>query len=150
VDPFALAMLGLLVGLVLLLVLAGKYAPGTGLEQIGWKSAREVMERREALDAEDVEQMIAARNARRRARGEREVSLEEIELQVFAELGEQQRRNEEVTAEQRERQLADRDLDELLEATNARRRARGLPERTRDEARREFGADSDRAPGSGS
>jgi hypothetical protein len=51
--------------------------------------------------------------------------------------------------EQRRRQAqyaADRELDELLEATNARRRARGLPERTREEAKREFGAG--RAPGS--
>jgi hypothetical protein len=150
VDPFALAMLGLLVGLILLLVLAGKFAPGTGLEQVGWKTSREVMERREALDAEDVEQMVAARNARRRARGEREVSLEEVELQVMAEIGEQQRRSEQHVNEQRERQLADRDFDELLEATNARRRARGLPERTREEARREFGSESCRPPGSGS
>jgi len=138
VDPFVLAMLGLLVGLILLVVLAGKLAPGSGLEQIGWKTSREVMERREALDAEDVQQMIEARNARRRARGEPEVSLQEVELQVFAEIGEQQRLNEAHVAEQRERGLADRDLDELLKATNARRRARGLPERTREQARREF------------
>ena len=137
-DPFVLAMLGLLVGLILLVVLAGKLAPGSGLEQIGWKTSREVMERREALDAEDVQQMIEARNARRRARGEPEVSLQEVELQVFAEIGEQQRLNEAHVAEQRERGLADRDLDELLKATNARRRARGLPERTREQARREF------------
>ncbi len=136
-------MLGLLVGLILLLVLVGKFAPGTGLEQIGWKTSREVMERRDALDAEDVEQMIAARNARRRARGEREVSLEEVELQVMNEIGEQRRRNEASATEQRQRRLADQDLDELLEATNARRRARGEPERTREEATREFGSDPD-------
>jgi hypothetical protein len=39
----------------------------------------------------------------------------------------------------RESYLADRDLDELLETTNARRRARGLPERTREDVQREFG-----------
>jgi hypothetical protein len=61
-----------------------------------------------------------------------------MELQVFNEIGEQQRRREQYAAEQRERQLADSDLDGLLEATNARRRARGLPERSREEARREF------------
>jgi hypothetical protein len=143
-------MLGLLVGLVLLLVLAGKLAPGTGLEQIGWKTSREVMERREALDAEDVEQMIAARNARRRARGEREVRLEEVEFQVMAEIGEHQRRSEQDLNEHRDRELADRDLEELLEATNARRRARGLPERTREQARREFGSESGPPPASGS
>jgi len=36
--------------------------------------------------------------------------------------------------------IADRDLDQLLEATNARRRARGLPERSREDVRREFGS----------
>ena len=69
--------------------------------------------------------MLAAHNARRRARGEREVTVADLELRVMEDLSEQRRR--------REAYLADRELDELLEATNARRRARGLPERTRAE-----------------
>jgi hypothetical protein len=138
-------MLGLLVGLILLIVLVGKLAPGSGLEELGLKSSREILERRESLDAEDVHQMLAARNARRRARGEPEVTLEEMELRVFSELSEEQRRRERYLAEQRERQLADSDLDGLLEATNARRRARGLPERSREEAHREFSPDSEDA-----
>lgn len=132
-DPFALAMLGLLVGLIFVLVLVGRKAPGSGLEQIGWKTAREVIERREALDVEDVKSMLAARNERRRARGLREETLEEVELRVSADLREQQRH--------REAYLADRDLDELLEATNARRRSKGLPARTREDVKREFGAE---------
>jgi hypothetical protein len=143
VDPFALAMLGLLVGLILLIVLVGKLAPGSGLEELGLKNARDIVERREALDAEDVHQMLAARNARRRARGEPEVTLEEMELRVFGELGEERRRREQYLAQRREQQTADADLDGLLEATNARRRARGLPERTREEARREFSPGSE-------
>ena len=142
-DPFALAMLGLLVGLILLIVLVGKLAPGSGLEQLGLSSSREIVERREALDAEDVHQMLAARNARRRARGEPEVTMQEMELKVFSEMSEEQRRREEYRAERREQELADSDLEGLLEATNARRRARGLPERTREEARREFTPDSE-------
>jgi hypothetical protein len=139
-------MLGLLVGLILLIVLVGKLAPGSGLEELGLKSSREILERREALDAEDVHQMLAARNARRRARGEPEVTLEEMELRVFSELSQEQRRREQYASEQRERQLADSDLDGLLEATNARRRARGLPERSREEARREFSPGSEDLP----
>jgi hypothetical protein len=135
VDPFAVAIVGLLVGLILVLILIGRKTPGSGLEQIGWKTAREVIERREALDVEDVRSMVAARNARRRARGEREESLEEVEMRVAADMREQQRR--------REAYLADRDLDELLETTNARRRAKGLPERTREDVRREFGGRQD-------
>ena len=138
-----MAMLGLLVGLILLIILVGKLAPGSGLEQLGLSSSREIVERREALDAEDVHQMLAARNARRRARGEPEVTMQEMELKVFSEMSEEQRRREEYRAERREQELADSDLEGLLEATNARRRARGLPERTREEARREFTPDSE-------
>jgi hypothetical protein len=66
------------------------------------------------------------------------VTVADLELRVSQDLNEQQRR--------REQYLADRELDELLEATNARRRARGLPERTREDVKREFGTDG--APGS--
>lgn len=138
-----MAMLGLLVGLILLIALVGKLAPGSGLEELGLKSSREILERREALDAEDVHQMLAARNARRRARGEREVTLEEMEMKVFNELGEQQRRREQYASERKAEETADSDLDGLLEITNARRRARGLPERSREEARREFSGEPD-------
>jgi hypothetical protein len=131
VDPFALVLLGGLVALILWIWLLGKFYPGSGLEQLGLRSAREITETREALDAEDLEQMLAAHNARRRARGENEVSVSDLELRVMEDLADQQRRRHEY--------LADRELDELLEATNARRRARGLPERTRAQAREEFG-----------
>ncbi|HZO76876.1 MAG TPA: hypothetical protein VFB39_02460 [Solirubrobacteraceae bacterium] len=137
-DPFAVAIAGLLVGLVLVLVLVGRKAPGSGLEQLGWKSERELMERREALEAEDVEQMVAARNARRRARGQREESLEEVEMQVMDDVSEQRRRHEAY--------LAERDLEQLLEVTNARRRSKGLPERTREDVRREFGPEAGSGP----
>lgn len=121
-------------GIAILLVsvwLVGRYYPGSGLEQAGLRSAREIVESREALEAEDLDQMLAAHNARRAARGEAPVSAEDMELRVSAETREQERR--------REAYLADRELDQLLEATNRRRRARGLPERTREQAREEFG-----------
>lgn len=105
--------------------------PGSGLEQTGLRSAREIIETREALDAEDLEQMLGAHNARRRARGQSEVTADEMELRVAGEQHAQERR--------REAFLAERELDQLLEATNRRRRARGLPERTREQAREEFG-----------
>jgi hypothetical protein len=124
-------MAGFLIAMIIALLLLGRFYPGSGLEQIGMRSAREITESRESLEAEDLEQMLAVHNARRKARGEAEVSLEEIEMRVSREVNEQQRR--------REAYLADRELDELLEATNARRRARGLPERTREDVRREFG-----------
>ena len=144
-------MLGLLVGGIIWVILVGKFSSRRGMEEaLGWKSARDVIERREALDVEDVNQMIAARNARRRARGEREVTLEEMEYHVSQELREQRERSDRYRAERREQQLNDRDLQELLEATNARRRARGEAARTREDAQSEFGKgteSSDPGPG---
>jgi hypothetical protein len=133
VDGFVLVILGGIVALILWVVVLGKFYPGSGLDQIGWKSAREISERREELEAEDLDQMLAASNARRRARGLPERTVEELEMRVIEDRQEMSRR--------RDALLADRDLDELLEATNARRRARGLPERTREEVRAEFGGD---------
>ena len=79
------------VGLVFWLL--GRYYPGSGLEQVGLRSARELAERREELDAEDLDQMLAAHNERRRARGEAEVTADDVQERVLRELSEQQRSN---------------------------------------------------------
>jgi hypothetical protein len=131
VDPFAVVIFGGLAVVIAAVWLVGRFYPGSGLDQLGLKSAREIVETREALEAEDLEQMLGAHNARRAARGERAVTAEDMELDVARERHDQERR--------RRAYLADRELDELLEATNRRRRARGLPERTREQARQEFG-----------
>lgn len=112
--------------------LIGRFYPGSGLEQLGMKTAREISETRERLEAEDLQQMLTAHNARRRARGEKELSESDLELQVAQDINEVARR--------REALMADRELDQLLEATNARRRARGLPERTREQVREQYGS----------
>lgn len=130
-DAFAIAVLGGLLALVLWVLLLGRHASGDRVEPLGLRTARQITEDREALEAEDLSQMLEAHNARRRRRGEREVTVEDLEMQVVNDFNEQQRRREEL--------LADRELDQLLDATNARRRARGLPERTRDEVKAEFG-----------
>jgi hypothetical protein len=138
VDPFTIVVFAGLAGLVLFIVLLGKFNENSPLDQMGLRTPREIIESREALEAEDLEQMLEAHNARRRKRGEPEVTAEDVEMRVVREQNEQRRR--------RDAYLADRELDELLEATNAQRRARGLPERTREEALREFGgagADAD-------
>ncbi|MGH2868963.1 MAG: hypothetical protein ACRDNK_15565 [Solirubrobacteraceae bacterium] len=136
-DAFAIVILGAIVALVLWVWMLGRYFPGSGLEQLGLRSANQIVEDRESLEAEDLSQMLAAHNERRRRRGKPEVTVGDLEMQVMNDFQDQQRR--------RESYMADRELDELLEATNARRRARGLPERTREEAQREFGSASDAA-----
>ncbi len=135
-DAFAIVLLGAIVALLLWVWLLGKYFPGSGLEQLGLRSANQIVEDREALEAEDLSQMLAAHNERRRRRGKPEVTVADLEMQVMTDFRDQQRR--------RESYMADRELGDLLDATNARRRARGLPERTREEAQREFGSGSDR------
>lgn len=133
-SAFTIVVLAGLVLVIFFVVVLGKASEGGSLDQFGLRSAREITETQEALDAEDLDQMLAAHNARRRRRGEPELSVEDVEMQVMHDRNEQIRR--------RDALLADRELDQLLEATNARRRARGLPERTREEVRREFGSSS--------
>jgi len=130
VDPFVVIILAALAAFVIWIVVLGRFS-GSGLDQLDWKSAREITETQEALEAEDLAQMLEASNARRRRRGEPEVTVEQLEFRVMEDAREQERL--------RARYLADQELDELLEATNARRRARGLPERTREDVKREFG-----------
>lgn len=131
-DAFAIVVFGGLLALLVWVWRLGTHAPGNGHEQLGLRSPRQIVEDREALEAEDLSQMLEAHNARRRRRGEREVTVSDLELQVAQDFNEQQRR--------REALIADRELDQLLEVTNARRRARGLPARTREDVKREFGS----------
>ena len=133
-DPFALIIFSGVAVMVVAVWLVGRYYPGSGLEQIGQRTARQIVEQREALEADDLDQMLAAHNARRRARGKPELSVGDLELQVTESMREQ--------AKLRQRYLADAEIDQLLEATNARRRARGAPPRTREDVEREFGQGS--------
>jgi hypothetical protein len=93
-DPFTVVVIGGLVAIGAVFWLLGSYYPGSGLEQIGQRSARELTERREALEAEDLDQVLAAHNERRRARGEAEVTAGEVEARVLRELSEPPRRHE--------------------------------------------------------
>ncbi len=143
-DPFVLVLFGGLAVFVFAIYMLGRLYPGSGLEQLGLRSAREIVETREALEAQDLDEMVAARNARRRSRGEAELSADQVESEIAREAAEQERRRLRYVAEERERRAAaeaDQELDDLLELTNARRRARGLPERTRDQARAELGGE---------
>jgi len=91
VDPFTLVVVGGLAALLVVFWLLGRYYPGSGLEQLGLRSARELTERREELEAEDLDQLLRAHNARRRARGEAEVTAEELEARIAREQSEQWR-----------------------------------------------------------
>lgn len=75
-DLFAAIMFGLVAAIVVALVALGLWYPGSGAAQVGWRTPREHSERESARDAEDLEQMLEAANARRRARGEQELTVD--------------------------------------------------------------------------
>jgi hypothetical protein len=92
VDPFTLVVVAGLAALLGVFWLLGRYYPGSGLEQLGLRSARELTERREELEAEDLDQMLRAHNERRRARGEKEVTADELEADLIRQRERAQRR----------------------------------------------------------
>lgn len=75
-DLFAAIMFGLVAAIVIAVVALGIWYPGSGAAQVGWRTPREHAEREASLDSEDLEQMLEAANARRRARGEPELTVE--------------------------------------------------------------------------
>lgn len=77
-DPFLAVMLGLLVAVVAGVVALGIWYPGDGGEQVGWRSGRSVADEEAERDGEDLRQMLEAANARRRARGEEELTVERL------------------------------------------------------------------------
>jgi hypothetical protein len=73
VDPFALIMLAIVGGLVVVLLLLGRFYPGSGAQQLDWRPARSV-ETEVQNEIDDMDQMRDAINARRRARGQAELT----------------------------------------------------------------------------
>ena len=77
-DPFALIMLGGVAVLVVVLLLLGRFYPGSGAEQLDWRPTRSPeLEIQNEID--DLDQMREAVNRRRRARGQAELTDEELE-----------------------------------------------------------------------
>jgi len=118
-DYVTLVMVGLFAALLIGILLLGRFAPGSGAQQLDWRPTRSADADAQA-ELDDIDQMLGAANARRRARGEPERTEEQLRAELAADEGALRAR--------REAHLADVDLDQLLEAKNARRRARGLPE----------------------
>ena len=96
-DTFPIIVVGGLLIFVGLLVLLARLYPGTGADLLDWGPSRSY-EHEVELEMQDVEQMLEARNAYRRKRGEREVTEEEFREDVAREeierLSESDRRRE--------------------------------------------------------
>ncbi len=125
-GPLALFMVCLLVGLIVFILLLGHFHPKSGAEILDWKPTRSPeVEAENELD--DVAQMLAGVNRRRRARGRGELTEEGVAAEVRAE--------QRAQLERRDAHLLEGELAEVLASRNARRRRRGEPELTMDELR---------------
>jgi hypothetical protein len=73
-------LFSLIVGIGILLAL-GRWYPGSGAEQVDWRPTRSP-ELEVELELDDVDQMLAAQNERRRATGRPERTEEDVRIQV--------------------------------------------------------------------
>jgi hypothetical protein len=73
-------LFGFIVAIGILLAL-GKWYPGSGAEQVDWRPTRSPEVEAE-LELDDVDQMLEAQNARRRASGRPERTEEDVRSQV--------------------------------------------------------------------
>lgn len=80
-DPFTFIVFGGLGALVVVLLLIGKFYPGSGADVLDWKPTRSPeLEIQNEID--DTEQMINAANALRAKRGLPPRTTEDVELDV--------------------------------------------------------------------
>jgi hypothetical protein len=126
VDPFAVIMLALVGGLLAALVLLGLLHPRSGADTLRWQPTRSA-ELDVQNEIDDLDQMLEAANARRRRRGEPELTEDGVRRSIGADLA--------ATSRRRDEYLEDLDVLQMLEVKNARRRAKGLPEITEQDYR---------------
>ena len=82
-DGFAFVVLVCGIAVLVVLMLLGRYYPGSGAEQLDWKPTRSI-ETEIQLELDDVDQMIEAQNERRRRTGRPERSEDEVRADVDA------------------------------------------------------------------
>jgi hypothetical protein len=81
VDEFAVFVLFGLIVVVGIFLALGRWYPGSGAEQVHWRPTRSP-ELEAQLELDDIEQMLEAQNARRRASGRRELTEDDVRAQV--------------------------------------------------------------------
>jgi hypothetical protein len=119
VDPFTAVMLGIGAAFLAGLLLLGLFHPRSGADALRWQPTRSAeLEIQNEID--DLDQMLEAANARRRRRGEPELTEDGLRRSVGEDLA--------ATVRRRDDYLEELDVVQMLEAKNARRRAKGLPE----------------------
>jgi hypothetical protein len=81
VDDFELIVFVSLTVVVLILFAIGKWYPGSGAEQLDWKPTRSI-EQEVELELQDVDEMLAANNERRRRSGRPEISEDSVREEI--------------------------------------------------------------------
>ena len=81
VDEFGVFVLGGFVVAVAILLALGRWYPGSGAEQVHWRPTRSPEVEAE-LELDDVDQMLEAQNARRRASGRPQRTEDDVRAQV--------------------------------------------------------------------
>jgi hypothetical protein len=81
VDEFSIFVLGSGVVVLGILLALGKWYPGSGAEQVDWRPTRSPEVEAE-LELDDVDQMLEAQNARRRASGRPELTEDDVRARV--------------------------------------------------------------------
>jgi hypothetical protein len=76
VDEFGVFVFGAIIVAGLIFFAIGKWYPGSGAEQVDWRPTRSP-ELEAELEIDDIDQMVEAQNARRRATGRPEISEED-------------------------------------------------------------------------
>lgn len=90
---FVLGTIGMVLFLVGVLLLVGRFYPGTNAELVDWKPTRSPeVEVQNEID--DIRQMLEAQNEMRRRRGAPEISEETLRTEVEAEEREKLRRGD--------------------------------------------------------
>jgi len=112
-------------------LLLGRYHPRSGNDVLRWKSTR-TPEQEVENEIDDLDQMLEAANARRRRRGEAELTEASLREQVAADVRDANSRRDRYLTDEN---LADEDVGQMLETINRGRRRRGEPELTEAEYR---------------
>ena len=127
-GSFVLVMVGIAALFFVGVILLGIYYPGSGAAQVDWKPTRSAeLEHQNEID--DLDQMQAAVNAKRRARGAPDLTEAGLRAEIAAEQREQVLRGDGGIVEQ--------DIAEMLAAANARRTRKGQEPLTREQIERE-------------
>lgn len=125
-------MVGLVGGLLVALILLGLFYPGSGADQVRWRPTRSVeVEVQNELD--DLDQMLAATNEKRRARGAADLTESSIHERVA-----EDRR---IADERREAYLGEVEIEQMLAVKNERRARKGLAPITAEEYRAQVEAE---------